>query len=178
MRFSNVRSVQRIPISCTIYTNSGALQIHLVLAPGYTNLIASKVMELLKVMRGNLAIESNCNAAEEILSLIKSGYDVNAVTELGVTALHFAISRNMPDVAQTLIDHGADINLPQDHSESTPLQLAVRFRNRELVCMLLCYGADVTAVDCYKMTPLMTALNMGENEIARILFDITMILLK
>ncbi|HSR69529.1 MAG TPA: ankyrin repeat domain-containing protein [Acidobacteriota bacterium] len=59
--------------------------------------------------------------------LLRRGADVEQQNHLGTTALHFAAARDQADMAQLLIEHGADINRrgrkfrPAGH---TPLDLA------------------------------------------------------
>jgi hypothetical protein len=65
--------------------------------------------------------------------LIMSGADVNAKTDNGYTALHFAVDENIPLVCQMLVAKGADpfceTGLIRDHPVSrtyTPIELAER----------------------------------------------------
>ncbi|KAK4873519.1 hypothetical protein RN001_015548 [Aquatica leii] len=88
-----------------------------------------------------------------------------------MTAMHFAIARSLPNVVYDLIEHGADLNAQDRLFKASPLHQAVKFKNLEILCMLLCYGADVTSVDRNRMTPLMRAIDMGETEIAYVLLD-------
>jgi ankyrin repeat protein len=55
--------------------------------------------------------------------LIAAGADVNARTKLGWTPLHVAANEGKRDIAEYLLDHGADIGA-LDHEQRTPLDLA------------------------------------------------------
>lgn len=65
--------------------------------------------------------------------LLKSGADVHAVG-LGMTPLHVAAAKGHVELAQLLIDYGADINAPgrQQGALMTPLDMAVRSRQTKM----------------------------------------------
>ncbi|MES1039936.1 ankyrin repeat domain-containing protein [Peribacillus simplex] len=80
---------------------------------------------------------------KELLS--KTDIDVNHVNDLGWTALLEAIILNDGDgkqqqTVQLLIDHGADVNIP-DNSSMTPLQHAREKGFKEIEQILLSAGA-------------------------------------
>ena len=64
-------------------------------------------------------------------ALIKSGADVNIVSDKGYTALYFAIKNRYNRCAELLIKSGADVDV-QDHKGITPLICAVKMNNFSL----------------------------------------------
>ncbi|HEY0665669.1 MAG TPA: ankyrin repeat domain-containing protein [Gallionella sp.] len=81
--------------------------------------------------------------------LLKAGADVNAAEGRGWTALMKAmynheLKRGFADVAQALIDAGADIEAPVTYGVR-PLMMAAGYGETEVVETLLEAGADVTA---------------------------------
>jgi hypothetical protein len=68
---------------------------------------------------------------------------VDTVRGDGASALTLAVSNNHMDIAQMLIENGADVNLRNLDTGETPLFDAVRERHAELVPFLLEHGADV-----------------------------------
>ncbi|GFR22359.1 hypothetical protein TNCT_213892 [Trichonephila clavata] len=70
-------------------------------------------------------------------------------------------------MVEVLIKNGAEIDAESD-SKPTSLCLAVRNNNKEIVKILLKYGADINAK---KSLPLSTAIVFGLNSIAEILLD-------
>jgi len=87
---------------------------------------------------------------EGVKLALNEGVSVNAVDHEGFTALHRAIAENQPDLAQTLLDHGADVNAAvQTEGEftgMTPLMMASAW-SQGLVGPLLMRGAKVDATD-------------------------------
>lgn len=83
--------------------------------------------------------------AECARMILEAGADPNLVVD-GKTPLHNACSysRCSPkfEIADLLLQHGAQVNPPQDSARLTPLQLAVRTDNPELVQLFLDKGAD------------------------------------
>jgi ankyrin repeat protein len=72
--------------------------------------------------------------------LIDRGAKING---LGWTALHYAASTGKLPVAQLLISRGAIINSPAPDG-TTPLMMAARSHNEEMVDLLVRAGADAT----------------------------------
>ena len=58
--------------------------------------------------------------------------------------LHYCIYRNKPEMAVWLLDHGADIERPEQDYGSTPLNTAVVMRRKRIIEILLKRGADAT----------------------------------
>ena len=73
------------------------------------------------------------------------------------TALHIAAEKGFKDIAELLLEHGADVNL-QDGEGDTPLHYAARNFDAEMICFLVKKGADVNARNRANFTPTATAL--------------------
>ena len=70
---------------------------------------------------------------KEVQAAIKSGVNVNAKNEYGVTALMFAVERNEDrEVVKVLINAGADVNA-EDESNKTPLMYASQYCKNEKI---------------------------------------------
>ena len=87
------------------------------------------------------ALEKNI---EIVKFLISQGADVNAKDELDYTPLHFTAN---VDVAQCLITAGADFNAEENEYGCTPLELAAREGDMEMVQYLVSQGAIAKAKD-------------------------------
>jgi len=84
---------------------------------------------------------------------IAAGTDINAKDPLsGSTPLITAITFDKKDIAQTLIDAGADLSI-KNNDGSTALHVAAFFCKVEAVQMLLDAGADKTVKNNYGATP-------------------------
>jgi ankyrin repeat protein len=78
--------------------------------------------------------------------------------DIGDAALHYSAERNNPDLARMLIEHGADLNLPNNYGR-TPLHLAVMYQSTSVAEVLLDAGAEVETKDQWGETPLNQASN-------------------
>jgi ankyrin repeat protein len=80
-----------------------------------------------------------------------------ATDKYGFTALHVLMTEDRPQVAQILIDAGADVNARNDQ-QMTPLHLA---QHRSLVELLVKHGADLNSRAQGGVTPLHVAASEG-----------------
>ncbi|KAJ5855761.1 uncharacterized protein N7529_009705 [Penicillium soppii] len=111
---------------------------------------------------------SSCQA-ECAKMILEAGADPNLVAD-GKTPLHNACSylrsHSAFDIADLLLQHGARVNPPQDCARLTPLQLAVRTGNPELVRLLLDKGADPNLFTTSKIgTALQIACTMSKSAV-------------
>jgi ankyrin repeat protein len=90
------------------------------------------------------------DAEEAVKVLIDAGGDVNAKNEAGFTALHGAAFKGLNEVAQILVEHGANLNA-QDFLQRTPFRLAEGSKQTfqfqewpETAALLRKLGADTT----------------------------------
>lgn len=102
--------------------------------------------------------------------LIQNGADVNINDNDDIPLLHQAILRQCTDAALFLLDQpNVDINKKSSVDNLTALQLAVR-RHLPLVVENLCKrGAQMSVLDAEGNSPLWTALDTGQEDIASIL---------
>lgn len=84
---------------------------------------------------------------------------VAAMDKYAFTALHVLMTKDRPEVAQMLIDAGADVNARNDQ-QMTPLYLA---QHRSLVDLLVKHGADLNSRAQGGLTPLHVAASEGED---------------
>ncbi|KAN0135081.1 Ankyrin repeat-containing domain protein [Lactarius tabidus] len=101
--------------------------------------------------------------------LLRCGADVNVLVDNeGWSPLHRASYYGRIDIAQFLLEHCADVNLP-GYRHFTPLALACNSDNLEISRLLVQHGADVNSRNGNYRTPLMF---VKENlDIARLLID-------
>jgi tetratricopeptide (TPR) repeat protein len=98
---------------------------------------------------------------EGVKLALTQGVSVNVVDHEGFTALDRAIAENQPDLAQTLLDHGADVNAAVkadgEFTGMTPLMMAATW-SQGMVGPLLMRGAQVDQTDKKGRTALAGAI--------------------
>jgi ankyrin repeat protein len=104
--------------------------------------------------------------------IVEHSQDVNARRGFyeNETPLHVASGRRHVDVAQLLLEHGADTKAV-DSGKSTPLLRASQGGYVELARILLEHGADTEIRDFKKHTPLLLASKDGHVELSRTLLE-------
>jgi uncharacterized protein len=100
---------------------------------------------------------------------LQAGMSPNTQGRQG-TPLLAAAANGRLEIAEVLLEHGADLNIRDTKKKATPLLWATLKGHADLVNLLLDKGADLSAAELKTgMTPLLTAANQGNVEIARIL---------
>ena len=102
--------------------------------------------------------------------LLEQGADVNAGDARGSTALHYAASLDLADIAEALLARGAAINAANREGD-TPLTSALRRRARTVADLLIERGANVNLPGAQGLTPLAGAVREGDIKLAARLLD-------
>lgn len=97
--------------------------------------------------------------------LLDNGMNPNHLSWQRVTLLHDMAHEGDVFKARLLLDHGADINPIDDEYQSTPLGLAARWGNRDMVRFLIERGADPNKAGAEWATPLAWARKKGHSDI-------------
>src|SRR5437763_1273363 len=71
--------------------------------------------------------------------------DPTAPSQLEGTPLLRAVEAGNVELARSLLEHGARVDVPHGILQHTPLMAAARRGNREMVELLLAHGADANA---------------------------------
>ena len=106
-----------------------------------------------------------------LLAETKDGLHLDARNIYGSTALHEAALFGHEEVAEVLLDHGANL-LDTNHGQSTPLYLAASYGRLEMVKLLLRHGRE--QLDCpgpKGFTVLHKAVEQGDEELVTILLQ-------
>ncbi|PSN52924.1 hypothetical protein C0J52_03016 [Blattella germanica] len=115
--------------------------------------------------------------------LIQSGCDLNSPRRPGpggrgadeakdqASPLHLCCQWGLETVVQTLVEHGAAINI-RDTEGKTPLHVAIQNQHASIISLLLCHpGIDLTVRDKSGLTPFATALTYRNNKAAQAILD-------
>lgn len=137
------------------------------------NVTATKTQEVLKIDAEKFIELCQNGTSEQVQAAINGGSRVNANNSEGWTVLALAARYSTPDVLETLLRNGADVNAKNTKNAGslTALFTAVR-RNTspEKIKILIKHGIDVNAKDADGSTALMYAARYNTNpEIVRVL---------
>jgi len=113
--------------------------------------------------------------------LLENGANVNVRNDIDYTPLHNAMGKAEKYVktSELLIQHGADVNARGGIRVSsgpgkwkhTPLHLAAREGNLEIVKLLIEHGAKIEAKDFNNATPLFMAVTHKRKEVVKYLLE-------
>jgi len=115
------------------------------------------------------AVRAHDEAAVELL--VASGIAVDESDFVLGTALHVAVAEGNAEIADLLIEHGAELEAVSEQEGSRALHLAAQFGDAAMVLLLLDRGADIGARDGYQRTPLFRAASGGNEDVVRLLLD-------
>jgi ankyrin repeat protein len=96
---------------------------------------------------GLFSNEQDSNNTEIIKALIKSGAELNILSDCGMsTPLYQAVFNNNLEVVNLLIEYGADVNMTKRYNEC-PLSNAAQFGYLPIVRTLINHGANVNNLE-------------------------------
>ncbi len=101
--------------------------------------------------------------------MMEKGMNPNVMSWHHVTILHDMAQKGDIQKAELLIKQGAEINPVDEEYQSTPLGMAVRWGQADMVEYLLSQGADINKAGASWATPLAWARKKGYIEIEKIL---------
>jgi hypothetical protein len=101
-------------------------------------------------------------------AFLKKPY-IDALNDLGETALIVAVQSQSKKVAEFLLAAAASVNLT-DHLSRTALHWSILRKDKEMTKLLLNYNALTEVTDIHKKSPVMLAKECGDKEIENI-FD-------
>jgi len=99
----------------------------------------------------------------------QSAKEINKLDQSGLSLLHQAARYNRRKVAETLLDHGACIDVRTKEEKLTPLQIASRFKCVETLKVLIKRGADPSLKSSNGSTALHFAARRGNDQITELL---------
>ena len=99
---------------------------------------------------------------DSVRRLLSTGEDVDAAQGDGMTALHWSALRGDMELAELLVEAGAALDPVTRIGSHTPLHVAARAGQGDVVAFLASSGADVQARTDTDVTPLHLAASAGD----------------
>ena len=113
------------------------------------------------------------NDIDAVRRAVDGGADPDSYNLSGFAPLHSAARSGNVDIAQLLVENGANVNIPADkdkgRNEDTPLHVATFNGHVDMVNFLLRSGADPNAENSFGQTPLDDARVIVNSEMIRLL---------
>ena len=114
---------------------------------------------------GDLHFAAQDGDLARVQQLVARGDDVNAFDDLAKTPLHYAVEFERFEIAEFLIQHGADVNARDEPSiGNTPLREVAETCSLRMARLLIDAGADPTIPGWMQLTALHKARNRKRGE--------------
>src|SRR5919198_1015198 len=110
---------------------------------------------------GSVADAAMRGDKDAVRALLKDGADVNTALGDGMTALHYAASKHDVEMAKILVYAGANVKATTRIGGYTPLLIASRDGDAQMIETLLAAGADANSATTNGTTALMLASAAG-----------------
>ena len=98
------------------------------------------------------------------------GVDINALTEIGVSALHNAVLNEHTEMVKTLLDIGCEVDVLSQNSE-TPLFIACFHGLVDMVDLLIDAGCDLNIATDQGSRAFHAATTMGHTDLAAFIYS-------
>ncbi|XP_054460798.1 cyclin-dependent kinase 4 inhibitor B [Anoplopoma fimbria] len=132
----------------------------------FTVVLAADFLDM--TLEDKLTTAAATGNTAEVKDLLREGAQVNGENRLGRTALQVVMMGSTP-VARLLLSHGADPNVPDRSTGSTPLHDAARTGFLDTVQLLVQFKADLQARDKRNCEPIDVAREHGHAEVVEYL---------
>ena len=115
-----------------------------------------------------LSLAALCNKSKVVSILLNAGANIENSNKKSKTPL---MQTSCKETATTLLEAGAKVNARTAAFGNTPLLIAAINKRKEVIEVLISYGAEIDALDSYGMTALAYATKYDNKEIITMLLD-------
>ena len=112
-----------------------------------------------------------CNQRSMVKFLLQHGANVHARTKTNVSGLDIAIAKGYVEIAELLLQNGADPDQQIGSHGLNALVTSVGVKKKSMVQLLIRYGADPNSVDNNGQSTLLFASQLGYKDIAKLLIQ-------
>lgn len=112
----------------------------------------------------------NNNYLDIVFELSKQGLNLNEVNHNGTPLINYAISTNLFSLLTIMCESKVDLNRRRDFY--TPLTLAIKNKNTEMIKYLIKQGADINVTGYFNDTPLQVAIYHQDMENIQLLIEL------
>ena len=116
------------------------------------------------------AVYGDCNK-EVLQSILRHGVDVNATNKKNVAALMIACHKGNTDSIDTLLNAGADLNIPDCKGAMCIHHAVVNSCSKDVLQTIVNHGSDVNATNANNVTALMLACQKGSKDAINVLLN-------
>lgn len=121
---------------------------------------------VLHVVNTKNLVDAVMSGRFDLLKLMVEEHGIKPTEGRSIFAIHTAAHSGREDMAEYLIQHGASVDVLNEHKR-TPLHIAADKGQANMAAFLIGKGADVNASDSFDKQPLHYAIKQGHEDIAR-----------
>jgi ankyrin repeat protein len=114
------------------------------------------------------AIKSRCDI-DLIMLLVENGADIYDFDDEGVGIFDMAVTYNIIEMIEYMINEGIDVNFTRRRSKFTPLMAAASYGRIEIVKLLIEHGVDIHITDDKGFSATDFARKMNKRSILKVL---------
>ncbi|XP_065883611.1 poly [ADP-ribose] polymerase tankyrase-2-like [Dysidea avara] len=137
------------------------------------DLVTDKEGDLADLLKGNVALLEAAKKGNltKVKKLCNDG-NINCTDDQGrnSTPLHLAAGYNHHEVAEYLLQHGAEVNAT-DKGGLIPLHNASSYGHMDIAQLLIKHGSKINVMDRWKFTPLHEAAQKGRTQLCSLLIS-------